>query len=98
MKTDPETRKTAEAKMRADWEKWMAEHSAMVLSSEAAGKSKRVTAKGVADHRNEIMLYALVEAETAEAAAMAFTTHPHLGIPEASIEITEVRSMGPMKV
>ncbi len=95
-KTDPAARKGAEEKMRADWVKWMSDHAGMFVSTEAGGATKRVTASGVADARNDIMLVSVVESESHEAAAKAFATHPHLGIPQASIEVMAVRPMGPM--
>ena len=94
--TDAATRQPAEQKMRADWMQWMNDHGSMVLSTEAGGATKRVTPRGVADARNEIMLYAFVEADSHEAAAKAFENHPHLGIPQASIEVMAVRPMGAM--
>ncbi len=93
-KTDPETRKAAEQKMQTEWRKWMGEHSKMITLTEAGGKTKRVTASGVFDTRNDIMLYSFVEAESHEAAVKAFENHPHLQIPESSIEVMEVRSIG----
>ncbi len=93
-KTDPETRKAAEEKMRADWNRWMSEHAAMIKTTEAAGKTKAVTSAGIVDSRNDIMLYAIVEADTHESAARAFANHPHLTIPQSSIQVTEVRAMG----
>ena len=96
-KTDPATRQPAEQKMRADWGQWMSDHAGMVLSTEAGGATKRVTAAGgVEDARNEIMLYSIVEADSHEAAAKAFENHPHLGIPRSSIEVMAVRAMGGM--
>lgn len=95
-KTDPETRKTAEEKMRGDWMKWMGDHAKMITLTEAGGATKRVTASGASDTKNDIMLYSVVEADLHEAAAKIFETHPHLQIPQASIEVMEVRSMGPM--
>ena len=95
-KTDEATRRPAEEKMRGDWGRWMTDHAAMILSSEAGGKTKRVTSNGSADARNEIMLVSFVEAESHEAAAKAFEDHPHLGIPQASIEVMAVKPMGPM--
>ena len=61
-KTDPETKKAAEQKMQTEWRKWMGEHSKMITLTEAGGKTKRVTANGVSDARNDIMLYSFVEA------------------------------------
>jgi hypothetical protein len=95
-KTDPEVRKAAEQKMQAEWKKWMVDHAKMITLTEAGGKTRRVTASGISDTRNDIMLYSFVEAESHEAAAKLFENHPHLQIPQSSIEVMEVRSMGPM--
>ena len=95
-KTDPAVRGPAEQKMRAAWDDWMAEHGQMLLSTEAGGATKRVTQSGVSDTKNDIILYSLVEADSHEAAAKAFEKHPHLTIPQASIEVMAVRAMGGM--
>ncbi len=95
-KTDPDKRKSAEEKMRAEWQKWMSDHATMIKETAAGGRTKRVSSEGTSDTRNEIMLYSFVEAESHEAAAKAFEKHPHLGIPRASVEIMEVRAMGAM--
>jgi hypothetical protein len=94
-KTDPATKKAAEQKMQSDWQRWMSEHAKMVTLTEAAGKTKSVTSAGIEDIKNDIMLYSIVEAESHDIAAKAFANHPHLTIPESSIEVMEVRSMGP---
>jgi|GEM_PF-287587 len=93
-KTDPEKRKVAEEKMQAEWGEWMGSHASMIISTDAGGKTKRVTTAGVSDIRNDIMLYSIVEAESHEAAAQSFTNHPHLQIPQSSIEIMEISPMG----
>lgn len=95
-KADPETRKSAEQKMQAEWKKWLADHSEMIARTEAGGKTKRIAASGVSDIKNDIMLYSFIEAESHEAAAKVFENHPHLQIPQSSIEVMEVRSMGPI--
>jgi len=95
-KTDPETKKAAEQKMQAEWGKWMGDHAKMIVGTEVGGKTKRVTASGVSDTKNDIMLYSFVEAESHDAAVRAFENHPHLQIPQSSIEVMEVRSMGAM--
>jgi len=71
----------------------MGEHAKMLRLTEAGGKTKAVTASGITDTRNDIMLYSIVEAESHEAAATAFAQHPHLTIPQSSIQVMEVRSM-----
>jgi hypothetical protein len=96
MKTDPAIREPAQQKMQAEWQQWMGAHAHMVLSTEAGGKTKKVTTSGVSDTKNDIMLCSFVEAESHEAAAKAFENHPHLQIPQSSIEVMAVRPMGPM--
>lgn len=93
MKKPQEERAEAEKKMKAEWDVWMAAHSSMFKETNSAGKTKRVTASGVEDSRNDIMMYSVVEAESHEAAAKAFEGHPHFGIPQASIEVMAIRSM-----
>ena len=94
-KTDPATREAAEQKMRADWNRWMSEHAKMITVTEAAGKTKAVTSAGVGETKNDIMLYSIVEADTHDLAVQAFANHPHLTIPQSSIQVMEVRAMGP---
>jgi len=92
-KTDPNSRKDAEEKLKAEWQKWMGEHAKMITLTEACGKTKRVTASGISDIKNDICLYSIIEAESHEAAAKVFENHPHLQIPQSSIEIMAVRAM-----
>jgi hypothetical protein len=96
--TDPEKRKAAEEKMQGDWKKWMSDHAKLFADVGAGvGRTKRVTAQGVRDARNDIMLYAIVDADSHEAAARTFAGHPHLQIPQASIEIMEIHPLPGMK-
>lgn len=96
-KTDPATRKAAEEKMRADWGKWMGAHAGLFTDmGGGVGKTKRVSAQGTADTRNDIMLYAVVQAESHEEAAKTFADHPHLQIPQSTIEVMEMNPLGPM--
>jgi hypothetical protein len=93
MKTKESERAVAEKKMRDDWDAWMTVHASMIKETNAGGKTKRVTSAGVVDARNDIMLYSVIEAASHEDAAKAYEGHPHLGIPEASIEIMAIRAM-----
>jgi hypothetical protein len=73
MKTAPEKRKADEEKMQADWKEWVTDHAKMFVDmGGGVGKTKRVTAQGVSDTRNDIMLYAIANAESHEAAAKSF--------------------------
>jgi hypothetical protein len=92
-KTDPETRRPAEQKMMGEWKQWMDDHAKMIVSTDAGGKTKRVTANGAADFRNDITLVSFIEAESHKAAAKVFENHPHLQIPQASIEVMALRPM-----
>lgn len=96
-KTEPEKRKAAEEKMQSEWKEWMSDHANMLADKGAGvGKTKRVTAHGVTDTKNEIMLYAIVEADSHDAAAKTFEGHPHLQIPQSSIEVMEINPLSGM--
>ena len=96
-KTAPEQRKEAEDKMQGEWKKWMSDHAKMFVDKGAGvGKTKRVTARGTSDTRNDIMLYTVVEADSHDAAAKTFEGHPHLQIPQSSIEVMEINPLSGM--
>jgi hypothetical protein len=92
-KTDPDQRKSTEEKMKAEWQKWMEDHGKMVKLTEAVGKTKQITASGISDAKNDICLYTIIEADSHEAAAEIFKNHPHLQIPQSSIEVMPVRGL-----
>jgi hypothetical protein len=75
------------------WNKWMSDHGKMITDTGVGGKTKCVSSGGTADTKNDIMLYSFVEAESHEAAAKSFENHPHLQIPQSSIEVMEIRPM-----
>ena len=93
-KTDPDQRKLAEEKMQGEWQQWMKNHDKLLTDRGAGvGKTKRISAKGITDGKNDVMLYSIVEAQSHDAAAKAFEHHPHLQIPEASIEVMALNPM-----
>ena len=87
-------RKEAEASMRAEWDAWLAANKAAVLNTIGLGKTKKISASGVEDAKNGIMLSSYVAAESLEAAAEIFKNHPHLKIPSATIEVMEANPLG----
>lgn len=94
MKTDPVVREETEKKMREEWVTWIEQHKGAIVEMPAgAGKTKRVTKDGTSDVKNEVMMYGVVQAESHEAASEMFVGHPHLGIPEASIEIMAINAL-----
>lgn len=90
MKLPEEVRKTQEVQMQSDWNTWMEAHKTSLTESAGVGKPKRITAAGVEDSRNDIMMYSFVEAASLEAAADMFKDHPHFGIPGGWIEVMSV--------
>lgn len=92
---DPEQRKAREkAGMRA-WIAWGQTHAGAIKDVGAPlGKTKRVSAEGISDVRNNLTGYTIVQAESHEAAARMFENHPHFAIfPGDSVEIMECLPM-----
>jgi len=95
MRTPPEKRKAEEEKMMSEWKKWASENASKFADQGAGvGRPKRVDGKGITDTRNDIMLYAIVNADSPDAAAKIFRGHPHLQIPQSTIEVMELKSHG----
>ena len=95
MKLPEEERKAQEQKMQSEWNAWMGDHKASLIESAGVGKPKRITASGMEDSRNDLMMYSFVESASIEAAADMFKNHPHFGIPGAWIEVMPVnKSVG----
>jgi len=91
MKTPPETRKAEEDKMSRGIQEWMRSHSRVFIDPGAGlGKAMRVTQGGTSDARNSLVMYAIVQGDSKEAVAKGFQDHPHLQIPESSIEVMEL--------
>lgn len=78
-------------KSMGEWEAWMKKNVAnMADHGGPAGKTKRVTASGVTDVKNDIGGYSIVQAESYEAAAALFADSPHLKMPGATVEVMEI--------
>ena len=83
-----------EASMKA-WKEWMTKHKAELVDGGApVGKTKAVTSAGVADIKNDVGGYSIVQAESHDAAAKIFTDNPHLTQMKGSIEVMEIMPMG----
>ena len=90
-KLDEATRQTRMASGMKAWGDWMAtHHGAIVVEGGPLGKTKRTSADGLSDTKNNMSGYVIVRAETLEAAARMFENHPHFAIfPGDSVEIME---------
>ena len=88
---DENTRKEREKAGVAAWKEWaMANASTIVDQGNPLGKTKQVSAQGIADIRNAMTAYTIVEADSHEAAARLFERHPHFTIfPGDGVEIME---------
>ncbi|KKB78669.1 hypothetical protein VW35_09085 [Devosia soli] len=70
----------------AEWEK--ANEGFIRNRGGMVGKTLRVTKTGIEEATNDICGYLVIEAESAEAAAKIFKTHPHITIfPGYSVDI-----------
>jgi hypothetical protein len=89
---DEATRKERESKGMSAWMDWGTKHaSAIVDQGGPLGKTKRISSEGISDIKNDIAGYIVVQAESHEAAAKLFESHPHFTIfPGDSVEIMEL--------
>ncbi len=96
--SDPEQRKAREKAGMEAWMKWGTTHAKSIVDGGAPlGKTKRIAADGIADTRNNLTGYTIVQAESHEAAARMFENHPHFTIfPGDSVEIMECLPLPPM--
>lgn len=89
---DEGKRKNLEAAGMKAWHDWMkAKSSVVVEAGGPLGKTKRVSAQGVSDTRNNIGGYIVVKAESHDAAAKLFEKHPSFAhFPGDAVEIMEI--------
>ncbi len=73
------------------WMEWGRVNSAAIVDQGSPiGKTKRASPQGIADTKNSITGYVIVQAESHDAAARMFENHPHFSIfPGDSVEIME---------
>ena len=90
-KLSDEKRKALEASGIKAWMDWGKANSAVIVDQGSPlGKTKRASPQGIADIKNAMTGYAIVQAESHEAAAKLFENHPHFSIfPGDSVEIME---------
>jgi hypothetical protein len=90
-KLDEEKRKALDAAGVRVWEEWATANSAAIVDQGSPlGKTKRASAQGISDIKNNMTGYVIVQAESHEAAAKLFENHPHFTIfPGDSVEIME---------
>jgi hypothetical protein len=74
------------------WSDWMARHASRIVDAGGPlGKTRRVTAAGIADASNHMSGYVVVEAADIDAAARMFENHPHFSIfPGDGVDVMPV--------
>lgn len=89
---DPEQRKAREKAGMEGWFQFMETHQACFVDPGGPlGKTKVVSEQGIADTRNNMSAYTIIEAESHEAAASIFEQHPHFThFPGDAVEIMEI--------
>lgn len=92
MKLSEAERQSRQQKGTAAWTGWMEAHKDSVVNAGGPlGKTKRVSASGVADASNQMSAFVVVRANSAEAAAKLFEGHPHFTIfPGDGVDVMPV--------
>src|SRR5262245_32998770 len=79
---------------RTEMDAWMAwakaNETSIVDLGMPLGKTKRVSATGLADTKNQITGYSIVQGASAAAVAKIFRKHPHLKLKGASVDLLDV--------
>ena len=89
--TSADQRKAAEQEMMQAWMKWMKDNEKSIVDPGGPlGKTKRITGAGVADTRNDLTGYTIVQAESHEDAVKIFNGHPHLRLPQTTVDLMEL--------
>ena len=88
--SETDQKKRMDAGLKA-WYAWGDKHkAAIVVNGAPLGKTKRANKGGIADTKNNMTGYVVVQADNHEAAARMFENHPHFAIfPGDSVEIME---------
>ena len=76
------------------WMAWSKKAAASIVDlGSPLGKSVRVTTAGAAQASNDLGGFSILQGESKEAVAEALKGHPHLMMPEGSIDIIDVMPM-----
>ena len=92
---DPAQREAKEKAGMAAWKAWVEKNQAAIVDQGAPlGKTRQVTNQGITDIRNNMAAYTVVQADSQDAAAKLFESHPHFTIfPGDGVEVMECLPM-----
>lgn len=84
--------KVDEAAAMASWSDWMERHGARIVDAGGPlGKTKRIGRDGVSDITNAMAAYAIIDADSHEAAAEMFRDHAHFTLfPGEAVEVMPI--------
>ncbi len=89
-------KETAKAGMDA-WKQWFKTHAQSIVDQGSSlGKTKRVSQKMITDGKNQLIGYAVVQAESSDDAAKLFLDHPNADMEGGAVEIIEMLGMPEM--
>jgi hypothetical protein len=73
------------------WHEWVERNKPRIIDTGAPlGKTKSISPSGIADIRNNMTAYTVVQADSHEEAARLFEGHPHfMMFPGESVEVME---------
>ena len=79
----------------AAWKAWVDKNRAAIVDQGSPlGRTKQVTRNGIADIRNNMGAYTVVQADSQDAAAKLFEDHPHFTMfPGEGVEVMECLPM-----
>jgi len=85
-------RQTRQAQGMAAWKAWATTNAASIVEMGGPlSRTKLVSSEGVADVRNNLAAFTIVQAKSHDEAAKLFLNHPHIAVfPGEGVEIMEV--------
>jgi hypothetical protein len=88
-------RQQRQAQGVAAWRQWATDHATSILEMGGPlSRTKTISRSGIADTRNNMSAYTVIQAESHEAAASLFINHPHFMLfPGDGVEVMEVMSI-----
>lgn len=86
-------RKAKGVEAMAAWTAWAEKHQAAIVEAGGPlGNTKRASANGIEDVRNNMAAFTVVRADSHAAAAKLFENHPHFAIfPGDAVEIMPIK-------
>ncbi|EYC52203.1 hypothetical protein AZ34_14860 [Hylemonella gracilis str. Niagara R] len=94
----PEVRAERQAAGMRAWQAWAERHAAIIVDHGAPlGRTKSISPTGIADVRNNLAAYVILQAGSHEEAARLFVHHPHFTLfPGTAVEVMECLPMPTM--